>query len=74
MTFGSAANRLASPKQASSTSNKNPVVIPKICGKVRFRPKLAPEAASIRLFGPGVNAAMVANRLNPRIEAISIGF
>jgi len=32
----------------------NPMPTPNICGVVRKNPKLAPEAISIRLFGPGV--------------------
>ncbi|GHF00213.1 hypothetical protein GCM10016455_21400 [Aliiroseovarius zhejiangensis] len=28
--------------------------MPSMCGIVRWNPKLAPEAISIRLFGPGV--------------------
>ena len=31
-----------------------PTVIPIMCGTVRRKPKLTPEASSIVLFGPGV--------------------
>ena len=72
MTPGSDANRLANPRQACITSETKPIVIPMICGKVRFRPKLAPDAASIKLFGPRVNAAIMAKMINPNREAVSI--
>ncbi|MCE8441106.1 hypothetical protein [Rhodovulum sulfidophilum] len=31
-----------------------PPTIPILCGKVRRNPKFAPDAISMRLFGPGV--------------------
>ena len=58
--MGAIANKLPSPKPPAITTLINPAVIPKICGIVRIRPKFAPDAASIILFGPGVKAAMVA--------------
>ena len=33
-----------------------PTVTPAMCGTVRPKPKFTPEAASMTLFGPGVNA------------------
>ena len=36
--------------------------MPKICGYVARKPKVAADAASIMLLGPGVNADTTANR------------
>ena len=41
-----------------------------LCGKVRFRPKFAPEAISMRLFGPGV---IDDTRANPARPQSSVG-
>lgn len=38
----------------NSTIKTKPIATPSIWGMVRRKPKLAPEAISIRLFGPGV--------------------
>ena len=38
----------------------NPNAMPAMCGTVRRQPKAAPEAMTIRLFGPGVIEATTA--------------
>ena len=47
-----------------------PVKTPKICGRLARKPKLAPDAANITLFGPGVKAATTAKRLNDKSVVI----
>jgi hypothetical protein len=42
-----------------------------MCGILLWKPKLAPEAASMRLLGPGEYAAMVANVAKDRSVGIS---
>jgi hypothetical protein len=49
-----------------------PVKTPKICGRLARKPKLAPDAANITLFGPGVKAATKAKRLNDKRVGKSI--
>ena len=41
-----------------------PPVIPRIWGIVLLNPKLAPEAVSMMLFGPGVMQLASANRIS----------
>ena len=40
----------------------NPTEMPTICGRLRRKPKLAPDAINIRLFGPGVAELTKAKR------------
>ena len=46
-------------------------MIPRICGTVLIKPNVAPDDASITLFGPGVKAATAANRVKAAVEAAS---
>ena len=62
---GTAAKRAPSPRPVAITITVKPTKIPQICGKVRRNPKFAPDAASIRLFGPGVIATTATNRARP---------
>ena len=48
------------PKAAMATNRVKPIITPAMCGQVARKPKLALEAASRRLLGPGVKAATVA--------------
>lgn len=52
--------------------NEWPNEIPSICGKVRRNPKLAPDASSIRLFGPGVPEATKAKVNRAKNSVISM--
>ena len=60
------------PKQVTSTMNVKPHTTPQICGTVQRKPKLAAEAASIRLLGPGVRLTMAENMIIPMNELLSI--
>ena len=76
MICGNRANRLDRPKLAITTRLRKPTVTPQICGTVRRRPKFAPEAASIRLLGPGEKAEIPAKvdkaiRFTESINAVS---
>ena len=42
------------PKAAMATNRVKPIITPAMCGQVARKPKLALEAASRRLLGPGV--------------------
>ena len=47
-------------------------MMPRICGMVPRKPNVAPDAASITLFGPGVKAATAAKRAKAAVEAASM--
>src|ERR1700757_100309 len=44
----------SSPAQTPSSKTLKPAQTPRICGTVRRKPNVAPEAVSMTLFGPGV--------------------
>ena len=41
-----------------------PTVMPAICGIVRAKPKFTPDAVTMMLFGPGVNAVTKTNKVS----------
>ena len=49
----------------------NPKQIPSRCGRLRTVPKFGPEAIIMILFGPGVIAAVNANKKMGRTSSIS---
>ena len=51
---GYASNSPIRPSPTTTTIADNPIPTPNQWGMVRFTPKFAPDAISIRLFGPGV--------------------
>ena len=51
---GHASNRPTSPTPTSATMTEKPAATPSMWGRVRRRPKFAPDAISIMLFGPDV--------------------
>src|SRR3546814_14849910 len=52
--MGKRSNNSISPTPTSMIISVKPMPTPSACGTVRRRPKLAPDAISIILFGPGV--------------------
>src|SRR5215475_12442038 len=50
---GTAATTAASPPAAATVIAPMPSAVHSTCGSVRRSPKVAPDAHSIRLFGPG---------------------
>src|ERR1700758_2114277 len=54
--MGEASRIEARPSPTSSSITGKPTVTPARWGRLRARPKRAPEEASITLLGPGVNA------------------
>ena len=48
------------PSPTSTTISAKPTTTPVACGNVGRTPNLAPDAISIRLFGPGVKKAGIA--------------
>ena len=42
------------PQPTPISSEANPTEMPSICGTVRQKPKLTPDASSMKLLGPGV--------------------
>src|SRR6056297_2764599 len=51
---GTAASSSVTPRPTPASITVKPIPTPSMCGSVRRRPKLAPEAISISVFGPGV--------------------
>ncbi|MNP50620.1 hypothetical protein D3C76_1448950 [compost metagenome] len=49
------------PRPRTATMPPKPKATPKRCGTVLRMPKFAPDAISIRLFGPGVIEVTKAN-------------
>src|SRR3569832_2191629 len=46
------------------SSTSKPIVTPSMCGIVCVNPKFTPDAASMMLFGPGVNDITPANTVS----------
>ena len=57
-----------SPRAKHNNKKGNPTVTPIICGSVPRIPKLKPEYKATKLFGPGVNAATIPNKVIERIS------
>ena len=54
------------PNPTAISNTGNPTATPIICGIVRLKPKLTPDAATIKLFGPGVMDMTAANGRSER--------
>src|SRR6185312_10451228 len=63
-----------SPAPQAASRMAKPMVTPAICGIVCAKPKFTPDAASMMLFGPGVNAITQANNSSARNRSRGIAF
>src|SRR3982751_4555053 len=68
-----AANSPPSPRPTPITINGNPATTPSRCGTVLAKPKLAPDAISMALFGPGVIEDTSPNRASAIMRSGVIG-
>ena len=71
-TTGKLVKACARPRPMTKTMNEWPSEMPNIWGRVRLNPKLAPDASSIRLLGPGVPEATKAKPRRAKNNVISI--
>jgi hypothetical protein len=44
----------SNPAQTARSTTLNPAQTPNMCGTVRRKPNVAPDAVNMTLFGPGV--------------------
>src|SRR5579875_3362928 len=56
------------PSATATIITGKPIAIPSRCGSVRRKPKLAPDAATMALLGPGVADIATANDVAARSQ------
>jgi hypothetical protein len=69
---GSASRRPATPRLPSTSSVENPKGTPAMCGTTARKPKLAPVAVAMVVFGPGVNEPTIENTTKAQSCAVSM--